>query len=220
MQETLYLYDAVLKVGFVGMHQDEVIHISSVLAYSEILHYKNIQFMEIDIRKNLTGEISQWQPCSRFARKKGFASGETIPLLAVAYTMIMERRVIYDDGLDDVPQPCKRIGDTRLIVLKDGFNQGRKDSLIYRHKVTGDIIFSDPCFLGIIIANGSKHLFHLVYRMVIPFPYPAGITIIQKKTFKNRIELRIDKMMYDTITDMGSKDFSWHRIVDKKTGIW
>ena len=84
------------------MNQDEIVHISSIVPNLQFLLDEHIQFVHIEIRKNLTRQIANGQPCVLLAIKQAFTFGESDPILPISFNFTVIRRIVCYDEIGQI----------------------------------------------------------------------------------------------------------------------
>jgi Na+-transporting NADH:ubiquinone oxidoreductase subunit NqrD len=95
--------------------------------------------------------------------------------------------------------------------------QSPQSLLINIHKESANITLEDPSITSVVVRTRSDKVINSLPSQLRTFIISTAITIIDKMSIIQRIQVLIDQVMHDTITKRSSKNLSFDRISIDKT---
>lgn len=89
------------QIIFILMDEHKIIHISSIVPNLQFFFNERIEFVKIEVRKYLTREISDGNPCSGSAIKKTLRFWKSDPIGSLAFDCTVFRNIPTNKCFDE-----------------------------------------------------------------------------------------------------------------------
>ena len=205
LQIRLHLSGNFRKKRFVSREENHIVHISTVPTNVQVLQREHIQIVQIDVRKQLARQISDWQSASLFRKKQTFGFWHSHPILLLSLDDAIFRRIIpYDFFHETKKHPLveRQLGAK---PFENVLNFLQKNALVNRHEISRDVEFQHICLTRIILRNGSREMIGSGNTERRSPPLSTAVTVIYKQTLAKRIKVVKNKVMDDAVSKIPRK---------------
>lgn len=170
---------------------------------------KLVQLIEIDVRKQLGGEIAYGKATAGRCMKEALRMGKASPILERALDPAALGGIQEHDLFQKI---LDRIVITRPIQART--DQVKQNAPVYVHEIALYVKFQGIAALVIIVRTGTQMMLQPLDAEKSPLSFAARIGIVYESRFKYGFQLIVEIMMYDSVPEGCGEDFPLHRVAD------
>lgn len=207
-----------LKELLALMDEDEIVHISPVVAYFEGFLDELVERMEVEIGENLAREVADGETDSRRSEEEALVPRESLPIRPFSLDDAILGRIV---GYDGSHEETERFGVlSPVLCVDDVFDHPEENGSVDGHEKSSYVEFENPCFLPVVVGCRPHKPLHALYPEGCPFSCAAGVRVVDEEILKYRIQFVDDKMVDDAVSEISRENLSFDGAVDDESNAF
>ena len=228
-QELFYLYFQTQEFLLVPADDVEVVHVSAVKLAAQDAFDEAIKLVHVHVGEELRGDVADGESHAgrsvlqellrRDVQELCFRADGNTPFQWVSQDDY--RGQVFDQvQIQDVPEAeAKRITGIHPFVNPAQY-QIEQDLPVDGHEVSAQVSFEDIALVLVVLRAGADVVCKAFPPHLCPFPFLAGIAVIDERGLQDGSEVVVKKSAYHPVRETGAEDFPFYRVFAQESFGW
>lgn len=187
------------------MDKNHIIDITAVVFYFQLFSREMIELVQIDVAKELAGQIADGKAFVFLGKEQAFGFGQAHPIFAFAFHAAVSGRVVEYDDTEKIEHESNVKGRV-FYFPQPPFDFLIQNIPVHGHEIAFDVQLQDPAIFLIVFRGCADEMADPPDAERRAFPQAAGVAVAEEMFFKKRVDVIENQMVDDAIAKIGGKD--------------